>query len=95
MKKLFVTFVILLIVGAVAFGFGYVPIRIEPGTRALMFSRTSGWDSQSVTTGEVRLALAASYPEKRNTLPFSARITLAHRIQQHSASIGRPLPHVP
>ncbi|MDA3947776.1 MAG: hypothetical protein PF508_00995 [Spirochaeta sp.] len=51
MKKLFVSLIILLIAGAVVFGFGYVPIRLEPGTQALMFSRTSGWDSETLRPG--------------------------------------------
>ena len=51
MKKVIVSLIILFVLGAVAFGFGYVPFRLEPGERVLMFSRTSGWDEEPLAPG--------------------------------------------
>ncbi len=52
MKKGVVIIVILVILGGVVFGFGYVPLRVEPGQQLLMFSKTSGWDSEPISPGE-------------------------------------------
>ncbi|MFP4152962.1 MAG: hypothetical protein ACLFSV_08950 [Alkalispirochaeta sp.] len=52
MKKMLVSVIILAILAEVAFGFGYVPIRIEAGEQVLLFSRTSGWDTAPVISGE-------------------------------------------
>jgi hypothetical protein len=51
MKKAIISLIILIVIAAVAFGFGYVPIRLEPGERVLMFSRTSGWDDEPLAPG--------------------------------------------
>jgi hypothetical protein len=52
MKKTIVILVIVAILGGVIFGFGYVPLRIQPGEELLMYSRTSGWDDTILRPGE-------------------------------------------
>jgi hypothetical protein len=51
MKKFVVTLIILLILAGTGFGFGYVPLRLDPGTTAVLFSKTSGWGSEPYEAG--------------------------------------------
>ncbi len=51
MKKAFVIFLLLIILAGTGFGFGYVPLRLEPGTQAVMFSKTSGWHDETFQAG--------------------------------------------
>jgi len=53
MKKIIVSVIILAILAGVAFGFGYVPLRIDAGEQVLLFSRTNGWDDEPVASGDL------------------------------------------
>ncbi len=52
MKKTIVILIILALLGGVIFGFGYVPLRVEPGRQVLIFSKTSGWDAEPIPAGK-------------------------------------------
>ncbi len=51
MKKFLFSLLVLLLLAAVVFGFGYVPLRTQVGSVTLLFSKTSGWDSQPIEPG--------------------------------------------
>lgn len=51
MKKFLVFMLVLLILAAVVFGFGYLPLRAQVGSVSILFSKTSGWDPQPVEPG--------------------------------------------
>ncbi len=52
MKKFFIILVILILLAGAGFGVGYVPLRLQAGTTAIMFSKTSGWDRTPIIPGE-------------------------------------------
>lgn len=52
MKKAIVILLLLIILAGTGFGFGYVPLRLEAGSRAVMFTKTSGWHAQPYQAGE-------------------------------------------
>ena len=52
MKKFLISLFILLLFAATVFVFGWVQIRLEPGERTLIFTKTSGWDSRVYHAGE-------------------------------------------
>lgn len=51
MKKTIAMLLLLIILAGTGFGFGYVPIRLDPGTRAVLFSKTSGWHDSTFEAG--------------------------------------------
>jgi hypothetical protein len=92
MKKMFVSLIILVIAGAVAFGFGYVPIRLEPGTQALMFSRTSGWDTEALQPGTFAWRWQLLVPKNATLYHFPAEsrtLTVSNSTALPSADLYR------
>ncbi|POR02829.1 hypothetical protein AU468_06130 [Alkalispirochaeta sphaeroplastigenens] len=51
MKRFVALLIILLVLGAVAFGVGYVPLRLQDGTVAVLYTKTSGWDPEPLQAG--------------------------------------------
>ena len=52
MKKFFVTLIILCMVGSTVFFVGWITYLIEPDHYVVVFSKTSGWDEQTIHPGE-------------------------------------------
>lgn len=52
MRKILVALVIVLILGATVFFVGWIQLSIPPGTFGVIFSKTSGWESEVVEPGE-------------------------------------------
>ena len=71
MKKAVVILLILVALGATAFGFGYVPLRLEPGTRAVLFSKTSGWSHRVFEAGQFAWAWELLIPTNATLYVFS------------------------
>lgn len=92
MKKAIISLVILTIFAAVAFGFGYVPIRLEPGERVLMFSRTSGWDDEPLAPGAFSWRWELLIPQNVTFYRFPSetrRVTLTSTASLPSADVYR------
>ncbi len=53
MKRLLVFIIVLVLLAATAFAFGYVQLRIDAGQTAVLFSRTSGWDPTVHRAGDL------------------------------------------
>jgi hypothetical protein len=70
MKKFVVTLIILLILAGIGFGFGYVPLRLEPGTTAVLFSKTSGWSSEPYEAGNFAWAWQLLVPTNATLYVF-------------------------
>lgn len=90
MKKVLFTLVILVILAAVGFGFGYVPLRLEPATRAVLFSKTSGWDDQVYEAGSFAWAWQLLIPTNATLYVYdtSARsVSLSARSLLPSAEV--------
>lgn len=51
MRKLLVSLVILIILGGVVFYFGWIQFRLPPATYAVLFSKTSGYESDVIRPG--------------------------------------------
>lgn len=56
MKKAIVILFLLIILAGTGFGFGYVPLRLDAGSRAVMFTKTSGWHEEAFQAGEFEWA---------------------------------------
>ncbi|MBN1687296.1 MAG: hypothetical protein JW852_11610 [Spirochaetales bacterium] len=52
MRKLIIIVVILLALGATAFYFGWIQIRLPENTYAVLFTKTGGWDESVTEPGE-------------------------------------------
>ena len=52
MKKLVILLLILVVLGATAFYFGWIQIRLPENTYAVIFTKTGGWDEAVVNPGE-------------------------------------------
>ncbi len=70
MKKAFVIFLLLIILAGTGFGFGYVPLRLEPGTQAVMFSKTSGWHKETFQAGSFAWAWELLVPTNATLYVF-------------------------
>lgn len=70
MKKAFVIFLLLIILAGTGFGFGYVPLRLEPGTQAVMFSKTSGWHDETFQAGQFAWAWELLIPTNATLYTF-------------------------
>lgn len=93
MKKLFVTTVILIILAAVAFGFGYVPLRLEAGERVMLFSKTSGWDETVFQPGEFAWRWELLIPRNATFYRFAPedrRVRVTSTTALPSAELYRP-----
>lgn len=51
MKRILATLIILIVLGAAIFGVGYLPIRLQSGQVAVLYSKTSGWDPEIIEPG--------------------------------------------
>ncbi|SIQ97427.1 hypothetical protein SAMN05920897_12030 [Alkalispirochaeta americana] len=51
MKRFAAILIILIIFGAIAFGVGYAPLRLQEGTVAVLYTKTSGWDPEPLQAG--------------------------------------------
>ncbi|MFW5843649.1 MAG: hypothetical protein ACOCW6_06960 [Spirochaetota bacterium] len=52
MRKAIVILIVLILAGGTAFYFGWVQFRLPPGTVGVIFTKTSGWDSEVIDAGE-------------------------------------------
>jgi hypothetical protein len=52
MKKLVILILILVVLGATAFYFGWIQIRLPENTYAVIFTKTGGWDEAVVNPGK-------------------------------------------
>lgn len=52
MRKAIVILIVLILAGGTAFYFGWVQFRLPPGTVGVVFTKTSGWDSEVIDAGE-------------------------------------------
>lgn len=52
MRKFVVILILLIVVAGTAFYFGWVQFRLPPGTVGVVFTKTSGWDSDVLEAGE-------------------------------------------
>jgi hypothetical protein len=52
MKKFVISLIILIIVGGVAFYFGWIQFRIPEGSYAVVFTKTNGYESRAIPAGE-------------------------------------------
>jgi hypothetical protein len=52
MRKFVVSVILLIIVGGVAFYFGWIQFRIPEGSHAVVFTKTKGYESQAIPAGE-------------------------------------------
>lgn len=84
MKKAIVILFLLIILVGTGFGFGYVPLRLEPGSRAVMFSKTSGWHDQSFEAGQFAWAWELLIPTNATLYPFHGD---SRRVQISSESL--------
>jgi regulator of protease activity HflC (stomatin/prohibitin superfamily) len=92
MKKTIVILIILAILGGVVFGFGYVPLRVEPGTEVLIFSKTSGWDSAPLPAGTFAWRWQLLIPRNVSIYSFSSeprRVSVSTRTALPSADLYR------
>ena len=51
MRKAIVIFILLILLGGVGFYFGWVQFRLPPGSLGVVFTKTSGWDSEVIEPG--------------------------------------------
>lgn len=51
MRRFIIFLIVVILLAGTAFAFGYVPFRVDPGSVAVLWSRTSGWDTTVVTGG--------------------------------------------
>lgn len=70
MKKLLFILLIMILIGATGFGFGYVPLRLEPGEQALLFSKTSGWEEDVYQAGQFAWAWQLLIPTNASLYVF-------------------------
>jgi hypothetical protein len=90
MKKFVVTLIILLILAGTGFGFGYVPLRLDPGTRAVLFSKTSGWESEPFEAGTFAWAWQLLIPTNATLYVFdetSREVRVESSTLLHSADL--------
>ncbi len=52
MKRLIVLFLVLVIVASVVFFFGWIQIRLEEDSYAVIFTKTGGWEEDTISPGE-------------------------------------------
>ncbi len=52
MRKFILILILLILAAGTAFYFGWVQFRLPPGTVGVVFTKTSGWDSEVVEAGE-------------------------------------------
>jgi hypothetical protein len=77
MKRFAVLLIVLVLVGAVVFYFGWIQIRIPAGSYGVIFTRTNGWDTDVVEPGSfvwrwqrlipTNLSLYVFEPERHRT----------------------------
>lgn len=90
MKKALFILLVLVIIGATGFGFGYIPLRLEPGARAVLFSRTSGWSDTVYEAGEFAWAWQLLIPTNADLYEFSGetrRLSVSSRSSLPSAEM--------
>lgn len=80
MKKLLIFLFILVALGATAFYFGWIQIRLPENTYAVIFTKTGGWDEAVVTPGKFAWRWERLVPTnlKMHTFqlkPYSAKIS--------------------
>ena len=51
MKRLLIVLLILIILGGIIFGFGYLPLRLGAGEVAVIFTKTGGWETEVLRPG--------------------------------------------
>lgn len=62
MKRLVVVLLILILLGGVIFGFGYLPLRLGAGEVAVVFTKTGGWESEVLLPGTLTWRWQALIP---------------------------------
>lgn len=51
MKRIITILFILLVIGAAVFAVGYLPLRLQTGQVGVLYSKTSGWDTEPIESG--------------------------------------------
>lgn len=70
MRKLLVSLIILIVAGGVVFYFGWVQFRLAPGTYAVLFSKTNGYDPAVIRPGTFVWKWQALLPTNVTLLQF-------------------------
>jgi hypothetical protein len=83
-KQAMVILFLLIILAGTGFGFGYIPLRLEPGTQAVMFSKTSGWDERPFEAGTFAWAWELLIPTNATLYTFTGE---PRRVQIGSSSL--------
>jgi len=52
MKRLIALFLVLVIIAAVIFYFGWIQIRLDEDSYAVIFTKTGGWEEETISPGE-------------------------------------------
>ncbi|MDR1576046.1 MAG: hypothetical protein LBS37_08585 [Treponema sp.] len=86
MKKFFITLFILIILGGLAFFFGWVQLQVPPGAYGIVRSKTHGVDPRMIRSGEFRWLWYALIPTNVEVVVFRAEPV------RHSVSGGNTLP---
>lgn len=82
-KAIFILFLLIILAGT-GFGFGYVPLRLEAGSRAVMFTKTSGWHEEAFQAGEFAWAWELLIPTNAILYVFPDE---PRRVQVESSSL--------
>ncbi len=81
MKRLLIVLLILVILGGVIFGFGYLPLRLEAGEVAVIFTKTGGWETEVLRPGTFTWRWQALIPTNLNLERFALQpIRVDYRI---------------
>ncbi|MDR2433097.1 MAG: hypothetical protein LBD47_00825 [Treponema sp.] len=86
MKKFFITLFILIILGGLAFFFGWVQLQVPPGAYGIVRSKTHGVDPRMIRSGEFRWLWYALIPTNVEVVVFRVEPV------RHSVSGGNTLP---
>lgn len=85
MKRFVFTLVLLIVLSLAIFMVGWVSLRLEPGTYAVMVSKTNGVDPEVLRSGDFRWTAAAFLPTNLKLLTFS--VTDTERIVQSGGTL--------
>lgn len=84
MKKFIVLFIILLTLGGTAFYFGWVQIEIPAGSKAVIFTKTRGWEEKPLTPGAFTWRWEKIIPDNLNLYLYPDKTYTAEVVSEGS-----------